>query len=138
MRLALHSAGVPVRAGGGARGSDGPARVLLDELYGDPQIVAVLRDHQVQVPGPEGWQRAGPLESYAPLPLAGGLLQALYVDIGLAMNEIAMLCGVGTGTVRGGLLAHGIELRSNRQLSPWKQRRHREAQAQTDSRPVRP
>lgn len=125
VRLTLHDARLPVRAGGGARGEDGPARVLVDELYDDPQIIQVLRRHQVRLPGPQGWRRAGPRESYAPLPLANGLLRALYADVGLAMNEIAMLCGVGTGTVRSGLLAHHIALRSNRQASPWKQRRYR-------------
>lgn len=122
--LALHRARLPVRVGG-ARGGDQPARVLIDELYNDPQIVQVLRAHHVRRPGPQGWRAAAPRESYAPLPLAGGLLTALYTDVGLPMNEIAMLCGVGIGTVRSGLLAHGITLRPNRQPSPWKQRRHR-------------
>lgn len=125
VRTALHDARVPVRAGGGSRGEDGPARVLIDELYDDPQVRAALLSHQVQLPGPDGWRHAGPRESYAPLPLTDDLLRALYVDVGLAMQEIAMLCGVGAGTVRAGLLAYHIALRSNRQRSPWKQRRYR-------------
>lgn len=41
------------------------------------------------------------------------------------MNEIAMLCVVGIGAVRGGPLGSGVTLRSNRQLSPRKQRLYR-------------
>ena len=41
------------------------------------------------------------------------------------MWEIAILGGVGAGTVRAGLLANRIPLRSNRQRSPWKQHRYR-------------
>ncbi len=128
VRLALHRARVPVRTGGGARPDDGPARVLIDELYADQQIVQVLSAHQVRMPGPLSWRPAGPRESYAPLPLAANLLRALYVEVGLPMHEIAMLCGVGIGAVRAGLLKCGIALRSNRQPSPWKQRRFRSEQ----------
>jgi len=103
--------------------------VLIDELYADQQIVQVLSAHQVRMPGPVGWRPAGPRESYAPLPLAADLLRALYVEVGLPMHEIAMLCGVGIGAVRGGLLNSGIALRSNRQASPWKQRQYRSERA---------
>jgi len=47
------------------------------------------------------------------LPLDGELPRALYVDIGLAMKEISMLCGVGLGTVRSGLCAPDNALRAN-------------------------
>jgi hypothetical protein len=56
--LALHGARVAVGAGGGARSSDGPPRVLADELYADPQIVGVLQAHQAQLFEPKAW--AGP------------------------------------------------------------------------------
>ncbi len=57
--LALHGARVAVGAGGGARSSDGPPRVLADELYADPQIVGVLQAHQAQLFEPKAWRRAG-------------------------------------------------------------------------------
>ncbi len=60
VRAALVAARVPVRgAGGGPRSSERPARVLLDDLYADPDIVAVLAEHGVRRPGAHGWKRTG-------------------------------------------------------------------------------
>jgi len=123
VRAALVAARVPVRgAGGGPRSSERPARVLLDDLYADPDIVAVLDEHGVRRPGAAGWKRTGARQSYAPLPLTAGLLTALYLDVGLATSDIALLCGVGNNMVSSGLHAHNVELGPAKIASPWKQR----------------
>jgi len=117
------AARVPVRgAGGGSCSSERPARVLLDDLYADPDILAVLAEHGVRRPGAAGWQRTGARQSYAPLPLTAGLLTALYLDVALATSDIALLCGVGNNMVSSGLHEHNIELRPAKIASPWKQR----------------
>jgi len=123
VRAALVAARVPVRgAGGGPRSSERPARVLLDDLYADPDIVAVLAEHGVRRPGAVGWKRTGARQTYAPLPLTAGLLTALYLDVGLATSDIALLCGVGNNMVSSGLHEHNVELRPAKIASPWKQR----------------
>jgi len=123
VRAALVAARVPVRgAGGGPRSSERPARVLLDDLYADPDVVAVLAEHGVRRPGAAGWKRTGARQSYAPLPLTAGLLTALHLDVGLATSDIALLCGVGNNMVSSGLHEHNVELRQAKIASPWKQR----------------
>ncbi len=123
VRAALVAARVPVRgAGGGPRSSERPARVLLDDLYADPDIVAVLAEHGVRRPGAAGWKRTGARQSYAPLPLTAGLLAALYLDVGLATSDIALLCGVGNNMVSSGLHEHNVELGPAKIASPWRQR----------------
>jgi len=73
-------------------------------------------------PGAAGWQRTGARQTYAPLPLTAGLLTALYLDVGLATSDIALLCGVGNNMVSSGLHEHNVELRPAKIASPWKQR----------------
>jgi len=123
VRAALVAERVPVRGGGGGpRSSERPARVLLDDLYADPDILAVLAEHGVRRPGAAGWKRTGARQSYAPLPLTAGLLTALYLDVGLATSDIALLCGVGNNMVSSGLHEHNVELGPAKIASPWKQR----------------
>jgi hypothetical protein len=123
VRPALVAARVPVRGGGGGpRSSERPARALLDDLYADPDIVAVLAEHGVRRPGAAGWKRTGARQTYAPLPLTAGLLTALYLDVGLATSDIALLCGVGNNMVSSGLHEYNVELRPAKIASPWKQR----------------
>ncbi len=123
VRAALVAARVPVRgAGGGPRSSERPARVLLDDLYAGPDVVAVLAEYGVRRPGAVGWQRTGARQSYAPLPLTAGLLTALYLEVGLATSDIALLCGVGNNMVSSGLHEHNVELGPAKIASPWRQR----------------
>ncbi len=99
--------------------------MLLDDLYADPDILAVLAvlaEHGVRRPGAAGWKRTGARQTYAPLPLTAGLLTALYLDVGLATCDIALLCGVGNNMVSSGLHEHNVELRPAKIASPWKQR----------------
>jgi predicted DNA-binding protein (UPF0251 family)/DNA-binding phage protein len=119
---ALHKAQVPLR-GTGWRGREQQPRTLIEDLYGDPLISDCLRHHQVHQPPLEQWRPARRWESYAPLPLAGLLLRELYVDIGLSIAHIAMLCGVGTTQVRNRLGQLGVTMRGSRTLCPWNERR---------------
>ena len=67
--FALHSHRIPVRHG--ANGSQADAVVLLDALYADPDVVAVLEQHRIPLR-----RRAGRLASRfpQPAPLAAGLV----------------------------------------------------------------
>jgi len=119
VRAALVAERVPVRGGGGGpRSSERPARVLLDDLYADPDVVAVLAEHGVRRPGAAGWQRTGARQTYAPLHLTAALLTALYLTVGLATSDIALLCGVGNNMVSSGLHEHNVELRPAKIASP--------------------
>jgi transposase-like protein len=120
VRVALHQAGVQVRRGGFASHTD-EGRTLLDDLYGDPEIVKVLTRHGVVVP--EAWNPTGPFESLAPLPLPTGLMTALYEGVGLPILHMSLLLGVGQGAVRSGLKAAGVALRPKGQDAPWTTRR---------------
>jgi len=120
VRVALQQSGVQVRRGGFACHTD-EGRSLLDDLYGDPEIVKVLTRHRVVVP--EEWSPTGPFESLAPLPLPTGLVTALYEDLGLPILHMSLLLGVGQGAVRSGLRAAGVDLRPKGQDAPWTTRR---------------
>ncbi len=134
----LHDAGVPIRPGGLPHNTDGrPPYVLIDDLYADPDVRAVLSRHHVVVPPPGHWRKAGPHESYAPLPLSGQLLRELYVDVGLACSHIALLCGVGRTYVYDGLAQHGITPRQPGAASPWFARTHAQSSARNTSRSTR-
>ncbi len=109
------------RAGGvGGRPPPGPRR--------RPRIAQQRATRQgaarrpVRRPGAAGWQRTGARQSYAPLPLTAGLLTALYLGVGLATSDIALLCGVGNTMVGSGLHEHNVELRRAKIVSPRKQR----------------
>jgi len=123
VRQALHEALVPVRLGGPPRLVAGLASgQMVRDLYGDPAIAAVLRSHGVVMPELDAWQPAGPFESYAPLPLSESLLRALYVERGLSMFHISLVCGVGTLSVLNGMKRHRVPLRDNGQRCPWYER----------------
>src|SRR5579864_2247134 len=104
VRVALRQAGVPVRQGGFNSWPDPPRR-------------SPSRPHQPQSAGalevtiPEALTPKGPFEALAPLPIADGLLRALYVDLGLPVFHMSLLLEVGLGAVRSGLKRAGVELR---------------------------
>lgn len=119
-RTALHEAAVPIRRGGSPyTPEDVPPRRMIDDLYADPAIVACLHRHGVAVPEADEWSPAGPTQTLAPLPLSHDLLRELYDDIGLALLQITMLCGVGTTTVTTGMADAGITSRAMHAPSPW-------------------
>jgi len=101
--MALHAAKAPVRPGGGARPeAHGTPRTLISDLYVDPDVVAALRRHGVQVPDEADWHVTGPFHTYVPLPVPAALLRELYVDIGLSIES-----GTSWGRLRGQRLSVG-------------------------------
>jgi transposase len=112
VRQVLHAAQAPVRLHG--RG----LRTVVDELYADDAVIAVLRRHEVTIPE-DGWRPGTPWRTYAPQPLAFPLLRELYHDVGLPIAYIAMLCGVGQSTVRKRLTQGGVALRPSARPAPW-------------------
>jgi len=122
---ALHAAKVPVRPGGGARPeAQGPPRTLINDLYADPEIVAALRRHNVQVPDEVDWHVTGPFQTYVPLPVPAALLRELYVDIGLSIHHVALLLGLGDFATRNRLIRAGVSFRESAARCPWNQRRY--------------
>jgi transposase-like protein len=120
VRLALHEAGVSVRPGGFPHNTAGlPDRRLLEDLYADPEVRAVLVRHDVAVQDPAGWRRPGPFATFAPLPLSGPLLRELYEDVGLSAFHIGLLCGTGSSTVLTRLRHVGIPVRPPGRPCPW-------------------
>ena len=95
--------------------------MLVDDLYGDAEIVKVLTRHRVLVP--EEGSPAGPFESLAPLPLPTGLVAELYEGVGLPILHMSLLLGVGQGAIRSGLIAASVALRPKGQDAPWTTRR---------------
>ena len=120
VRKALHEAQVPVRRGG-ARSSLEEGRTLIDDLYADVQVKRMLASHGVVIP--DEWTPTGPFESLAPLPLSPKLVTALYESVGLPMLHIALLLGVGVGSVKSALVSANVILRPPGQPAPWTTRR---------------
>ena len=122
---ALHAAKAPVLPSGGARPeAHGAPRTLISDLYADPDIVAALRRHHVQVPDEADWQVTGPFHTYVPLPVPAALLRELYVDIGLSIHHIALLIGLGDFATRNRLIQAGVTFRPSPQRCPWNRRRY--------------
>ncbi len=96
----------------------GAERHLLQDLLQDPDVLAVLRRFDVDVPDPAAWTRPGPFETLVELPIPAGLLSALYVEVGLSAYHVALVCGVGTMAVMSRLRALGIDRRAPGP-SPW-------------------
>jgi transposase len=120
--MVLHAAKVPVRPGGGTRPeAQGPPRTLISDLYADPEIVAALRRHQVEVPDEAV---TGPFQTYLPLPVPATLLRELYDDIGLSIHHIALLIGLGDMATRNRLIQAGVPFRPSRGRCPWNRPRY--------------
>lgn len=121
VRKALHEAQVAVRRGG-VRSSLDEGSKLIDDLYADVQVGRVLVAHGVAIP--DEWTPTGPFESLAPLPLSPKLVAALYESVGLPMLHIALLLGVGVGSVKSALISADVMLRAPGQPAPWTTRRY--------------
>ena len=125
VRRRVAEAKVPVRPGGGTRPeAQGPPRTLISDLYADPDIVAALRRHQVEVPDEADWHVTGPFQTYVPLPVPATLLRELYVDIGLSIHHIALLIGLGDLATGNRLTQAGVPLRPGPARCPWNRRRY--------------
>jgi excisionase family DNA binding protein len=109
---ALHAQRIPVRP-------PGPSRrlpvVLLDALYGDPAVTAVLGRH-----GIERRPQAGSLRERwpVPAPLSEAALEDLYVTVGLSVDHISLLTGHEPSGIRHRLQQAGLSARSASR-SPW-------------------
>jgi hypothetical protein len=114
-----HTLGVPVRAGGIVP-VPGPDEIeLVEALYADPLIAAVLdaRDIPRVPPGAPIWQRFP-----GPVPLTAPLVKDLYWGCGAGLTHIELLTGQPAMTVRGFMRRDGIPLRHPGGRTPFLRR----------------
>jgi hypothetical protein len=114
-----HALGIPVRPGGIVP-VPGPEEIkLVEALYTDQLIAAVLDAHDVPRVPPGGpiWQRFP-----APAPLTTPLVKDLYWGCGAALTHIELLTGQPAMTVRGFMRRAGIPLRHPGGRSPFLRR----------------
>jgi hypothetical protein len=114
-----HALGVPVRAGGIVP-APGPEEIkLVEALYADPLIAAVLvaRDVPCVPPGGPIWQRFPD-----PVPLTAPLVKDLYWGCGAALAHIELLTGQPAMTVRGFMRRAGIPVRHPGGRTPFLRR----------------
>jgi hypothetical protein len=111
----VHDLGLPVRAGG-PPGLCSPEIELVEALYADPLVRAVLACHGVpRVPA------EAPIWGRFPVPvrLHRELVSDLYCGCGLSSSQIELLTGQPSQTVRRFLRAAGIALRPPGGRSPF-------------------
>ena len=119
VRELLHESGVAVRPPGLPFATDQRHRRLLEDLYGDNAVTAVLARFGVPVQNPSQWSRPSPFEVVVDLPLPEALVRELYVEVGLSGYHIGLLCGVGALSVMNRLRALGIVVRPSGRPCPW-------------------
>ena len=113
----LHEHGIPVRR---PTWQTPPEQVcVLNELYADPQVRAVLQRH-----GVPRRSRPGKLTDRfpVPVPLTAGLLRDLYEECGLSAKHVELLTGQSSVQVYRHLAAHAVPRRRAGGLSPWRRR----------------
>jgi hypothetical protein len=66
---------------------------LIADRYADPDVIAALRRHQVEVPDEAECHVNGPFQTHVPLPVPATLFRELHVDIGL--SSITSPCSSG-------------------------------------------
>lgn len=113
-----HSDGIPVRQGSSSPPLHGDDIRLLETLYSDDGVLAILRRHGVPVvstPGPL-WVRFP-----SPAPLTEALLKELYGERGLSCFHVELLTGVPMSTIYRRLDEAGIERRPKGGRSPFLQ-----------------
>ena len=114
-----HALGVPVRTGG-AIAVPGPEEIeLVDALYDDPLISAVLVANGIAEvpPGAPIWQRFP-----RPVPLTTPLVKDLYWRCGAGLAHIELVTGQPAMTVRGFMRRAGIPLRHPGGRTPFMRR----------------
>lgn len=114
-----HALGVPVRAGGAVL-VQGPEEIeLVEALYADPLIAAVLdaRDVPRVPPGAPLWQRFPD-----PVPLTAPLVKDLYWGCGAGLAHIELLTGQPAMTVGKFMRRAGLPLRHPGGRTPFLRR----------------
>jgi DNA-binding CsgD family transcriptional regulator len=114
-----HELGLPVRTGGAVPQS-GPAEInLINALYADTLVDAVLAEHKIPyvLAGGPLWQRFP-----EPVPLSRQLVEDLYRRCGVGLNHIELLTGQPAQTVRGFMRRTGIASRHHGGRSPFLRR----------------
>ena len=93
---------------------------LLDELYGDPDVLAVLARHDVPLR-----REAGTIAERFPEPVAVGpaLLEDLYVTTGLSARHVELLTGQPAEQLLDAMHAADIAVRPLASFSPWRRRK---------------
>jgi hypothetical protein len=121
-----HALGIPVRVGGIVQTSDPEEIELIEALYADPRIAAVLDARDVpRVPsGGAIWQRFPD-----PVPLTTPLVKDLYWGCGAALTHIELLTGQPAMTVRGFMRRAGIPVRHPGGRTPFLRRWHDDQKA---------
>jgi len=116
---AAHAYGLPVRSGG-AVPLPGPGQVeLVQALYADPLIDAVLTAHAIpRVPAGRRLSDRFP----EPVPLTTPLVKDLYWGCGAGLNHIELLTGQAAETIRGLMRRAGIPLRHPGGRTPFMRR----------------
>jgi Sigma-70, region 4 len=114
-----HDLGVPVRTGGSVPRSGRSEIELINALYADELVDAVLAQHKIPrvPPGAPIWQRFPD-----PVPLSRQLVEDLYWCCGLGLNHIERLTGQPAQTVGGLMRRCGITRRHPGGLSPFLRR----------------
>lgn len=111
----LHEHDIPVRRGPSRRPA-APDAARLTALYGDPEVLALLRAHRI----PRRSIVGGIAERFPqPIALTGPFLTAAYRDVGLSATHIEQLTGQPTERVLAELRSHDIQVRSQASFSPW-------------------
>jgi hypothetical protein len=114
-----HALGVPVRSGG-AVPLPGPEKIeLVNALYADPLIAAVLDAHGIARVPPG---RPLPARFPDPVPLTTPLVKDLYWGCGAGLNHIELLTGQPAMTVRGFMRRAGIPMRHPGGRTPFLRR----------------
>jgi len=119
---ALHENGIPVRRGGFPSGQHADPYLLLDDLYADPDVVALLQRHHIPVR-----PQHGPIAARfpQPVPLNATLLRQGYLGIGLSARHIELLTGQPAEQILDALHAAAIPVRTiDGTPSPWLARHH--------------
>jgi hypothetical protein len=114
-----HDLGVPVRTGGSVPRSGRSEIELVNALYADELVDAVLAQHKIPrvQPGSPIWQRFPD-----PVPLTRQLVEDLYWRCGLGLNHIELLTGRPAQTIGSLMRRCGITRRHPGGLSPFLRR----------------
>lgn len=110
-----HSYGLPIRPGGATPLVPADVR-LIEDLYADEAVAAVLERHHIPRRGPTGGIAA---RFPVPVALTAELVRALYVDAGCSSTHVELLTGQPATTVVRSMGRWGIPIRQSRSIPPF-------------------